>query len=143
MKLLLDEDVAEPLTLLVKRLLRGHEVHHVRDLSWKGKKDLAILRDAPQAGFEAILTNDLAQLNDPDECRAIKRSGLHHIRYEMKPTMQGLGMACGAICAAIRPIVEHLEECPGQRLVRIHKLSGGPKRYDLVDPAKDPPSYWR
>ena len=47
MKVLLDEDVPEPLVPLLGRLLRGHDVQHVRDLKWKSKKDLDLFPDAP------------------------------------------------------------------------------------------------
>jgi predicted nuclease of predicted toxin-antitoxin system len=81
MKLLLDEDVPKPLLPALQRILTGHEVVHVDDLHWKSKKDLNLLPDAAGRGFDAILTNDSKQLEDAEECRAIRDSGLHHIRY--------------------------------------------------------------
>jgi len=38
MRLLLDEDVPQPLLFLLKHLLRGHAVEHVSSLGWKGRR---------------------------------------------------------------------------------------------------------
>lgn len=56
-----------------------------------------------------IVTNDLGQLNDPEETRAIRKSGMHHIRYTVKPGRDGLGRAMGAILAAAGPLFRDLE----------------------------------
>ncbi len=142
MKLLLDQDVPEPLTSVLRHILREHTVQHVYEAGWGGKTDRNLFRDAPRRQFNVILTNDLQQLNDPDECRAIQRSGLHHIRYELSDGLDGLALACGAICAAIRPVTVALSAAPSQRLVRIVSLSTTRKRYEITNPATDPPTYW-
>lgn len=141
MRLLLDEDVPQPLLQLLKHLLRGHVVEHVNSLGWKGKRDASLYNDARNR-FDAILTNDLKQLSDPDECRAIQRSGLHHISYELADDLDGLAMATAAICAAIRPIIATLDRESGQRLVRIHGIASSRRRFDMTNPATDPPTYW-
>lgn len=58
----------------MRHVLFGHDVMHVSGLSWKGKKDLRVLPDAKNAGFDALITKDRAQLNDPRECDAIKKA---------------------------------------------------------------------
>jgi hypothetical protein len=84
------------------------------------------------------------QLNDPDECDAIKKSGVHHVLYETGNGLQGLALASAAICASIRPIVEGLVARDRQHLVRIQSLSGRKRRFTITDPTKEPPSaYWR
>ena len=142
MRLLLDEDVPQPLLPIVRHLLREHDVKHVQMVGWSGKKDRPLFTDARSAGFNAVLTNDLAQFRDPDECRAIQRSGLHHISYELGDGLGGLALASAAVCAAIRPVVMALEAVSGQRIVRITSLAKR-KRYTLTNPATNPPSpYW-
>jgi hypothetical protein len=76
MRLLIDEDTAVQLIEPLRHVLFGHDVMHVSGLSWKGKKDLRVFPDAKNAGFHALITKDRAQLNDPRECDAIKKSGL-------------------------------------------------------------------
>ena len=147
MKLLLDEDVPEPLLILIRHLLRRpepkHVIEHVASLGWKSKKDLPLYRDAAQRQFHAILTNDISQFNDPDECRAIQRSGLHHISYELDDGLDGLALASAAICAAMRPVIAALEAASTQRIVRIHRVASSRRRFDISNPATDPPSqYW-
>jgi hypothetical protein len=94
MRLLIDEDTAVQLIEPLRHVLFGHDVTHVSGLSWKGKKDLRVLPDAKNAGFHALITKDRAQLNDPRECAAIKKSGLHHIRYAQRVEgMRGLALA--------------------------------------------------
>src|SRR3712207_249411 len=99
MGLLLDEDVPEPLIAILRHVLRGHTVQHIGELNWKSKKDVQLYADAKRLGFDAVLTNDLRQLNDPDECTAIKRSGLHHITYELDDGLDGLALATASILA--------------------------------------------
>ena len=147
MRLLLDEDVPEPLLPLISHLLRrpepGHVVEHIGSLGWKGKKDRPLYRDAAERKFDAILTNDISQLNDPDECKAIQRSRLHYISYELDDGLDGLALASAAICAAIRSVMAELNTVSTQRIVRIHRVAKARRRFDIRNPATDPPSkYW-
>lgn len=143
MRLLLDEDVPEPLLPILRHILREHDVEHVTTQQWRGKKDKPLYRDAAAAKFHAVLTNDLHQFNDPAICQAIQRSQLHHISYTLDAGLDGLAMATGAICAAIRPLMLDLAVAPNQRIARIQALRKGRKRYELSNPATDPPSsYW-
>lgn len=142
MKILLDENVPRPLHDVLRHLLRGHEVDHVGAL-WPGKKDVQLLHDA--AGrYEMIVTNDIGQYDDPEECRAIRQSRLHHVTYALPlDGLEGLALACGAICAALRGAVRELEGVREQRIVRITSLDKSRKRYAITDPRSDPPSaYW-
>ncbi|HEY4458600.1 MAG TPA: DUF5615 family PIN-like protein [Pseudonocardiaceae bacterium] len=127
MRLLLDEDV--PLQLLdpIRHLLRGHTVDHVDELGWKGKKDRFLLPDARRKGYDALVTNDSAQLDSIEESKAIKESGLHHIRYRQNTRLglDGLALAVGSVIAAIRQIVSELEQADGQRLVEVQSNSTG------------------
>lgn len=144
MKILLDECVPAPVPPILRYLLRGHEVHYVPELGWKSKKDVLLLNDAAARGYAMFVTNDLNQFNDPKECDAIKRSGMHHVTYETDDGLDGLGRATGAICAAMRGIVQELDDVPVQHLARVISLSGRTKRYRITDPSIDPPSgYWK
>jgi hypothetical protein len=94
-----------------------------------------------------LLTNDSGQLDNPAASRAIRDSGMHHIRYQQdtrpRPSsgLNGLGFAMGAVLAAIRLIVAELEQADAQRLVLIRKIATE-DRYTLTDPRTDPPPYW-
>ncbi|MET8634391.1 hypothetical protein [Streptomyces sp. NPDC004680] len=108
------------------------------------RKDLALLPDAAKKGFEAFLTKDGRQLEDPSETAAIKKSGMHHIRFSHgHKGMVGLGLAMGAVVAAMPLIVRDLDKAESQQLIHIKGLNPGSKqRFDLVDPSKTPPRYW-
>jgi len=54
MRLLLDECVPRPL----RRDIAGHDVVHVCDLGWSGKRNGELLSALQQAGFAALLTVD-------------------------------------------------------------------------------------
>lgn len=144
MRILIDENVPVPMLDMLKRLLPEHEVRHVSELKWAGKKDLALLRDAAKRGFEAFLTKDGRQLEDPFETAAIKKSGMHHIRFSHgHKGMVGQGLAMGAVIAAMPLIVRELGAAEGQQLVHIKGLDpGANRRFDLLDPATAPPRYW-
>lgn len=141
MRVLLDEDVPEQVILVLRHLLRGHTVAHVHELGWSGKKDIPLFRDA-KGRFDAILTNNYRQLDDPDEASQIKKSAIHHISYGQRVEgIRGLALAIGAIVAAMPAIIEELAAADGQRLVTIHGLAPR-RRYDITDPRRDPPRYW-
>jgi hypothetical protein len=144
MRLLLDEDVPVQFVEPLRHLLVGHELTHIDELRWKTKTDLFLYRDAKRRGFNAVLTNDKSQLADPEECKAIKQSGLHHIRYHQdtrRGGLDGLAYAMAAVFAAMRPIVAELDAVDSQRLVVITSLQRR-ARHEVTDPAKDPPPYW-
>jgi PIN like domain len=125
MRLLIDEDTAVQLVEPLRHVLLGHEVAHISDLSWKGKKDVRVLPDAKSAGYHVLITRDRAQFSDPRECDAIKKSGLHHVRYSQREGARGLALALGAIIAAMPILMEELEIAAGQRLVQSRASSPG------------------
>ncbi|MGH3772657.1 MAG: hypothetical protein ACRDRW_14900 [Pseudonocardiaceae bacterium] len=143
MKLLLDEDVPVQLVEPLRRLLREHQVDHVQDLGWKGKKDCFLLPDASGKGYDALITNDSAQLDSAEETRAIRESGMHHIRYrhDTRRGIDGLALAMASVMAAIRPVVRELDDADGQRLVEIQAILPT-RRYKITDPRVDPRPYW-
>lgn len=143
MKLLLDEDVPQPLLPLLRHLLREHQVEHVSIVGWRGKQDRLLFRDAAASDFGAVLTNDIGQFNDPAECSAIQQSRLHHISYRLDRGLDGLALASAAICAAIRPVADVLGRANSQRIVSIQSLAKNRKRFSISDPSTNPPSpYW-
>lgn len=143
MRLLLDEDVPVQLLEPLRHLLSGHQVDHTERLGWKGKKDRFLLPDARRRGYDALLTNDSAQLDSIEECRAIRDSQMHHLRYhqDTRRGIDGLALAIAAVMAAIRQVVRELEDAGGQRLVEIRTIQPG-KRHRITDPRVDPPPYW-
>jgi PIN like domain len=143
MRVLIDEDTAVQLVEPLRHLLLGHEVVHITELAWAGKKDRMVLPDARRAGFHVIITRDRGQLDDPAECDAIKKSGLHHIRYgQRQKGAQGLALALGAVIAAMPMIMPELEASSGQLLVHIAGLDPR-RRFEITDPRRQSPSpYW-
>lgn len=142
MRVLVDEDTAVQVVPVLRHLLPRHEIRHITDIGWTSKKDRPVLRDAARAGYQVFLTKDRNQLDDPAECSEIKRSKLHHVRYSQRQQgLRGLGLALGAIISAMPLVVEELERADGQRLVRINGLDPT-RRFEMVDPARKPPSYW-
>ncbi|MFC7101222.1 DUF5615 family PIN-like protein [Nonomuraea rubra] len=82
MKILLDENVPEPLAEPLSWLLvRKHEMTHV-NAQWKGIKDRQLYDKAKRKGYDVVISNDSQQLLDPDICRAIQRSGRHVVFIE-------------------------------------------------------------
>lgn len=142
MKALLDENVSIQTLDLLSRVLRGHEVDHVDRRGWKGKKDRFLLPDAATAGYDVLVTKDSNQLSDPDECRLIRTSGLHHVRFRQGDGLRGLGAAVASVVVAMPQIVEELATAGGQRLVQISGINPTRRRHETIDPAQHPPPYW-
>lgn len=145
MRILIDEDTAVQVIDPLRCVLVDHQVAHVQGVAWRSKKDRNVLPDAKNAGYQVFLTKDRSQLSDPFECAAIKKSGLHHIRYAQRVEgKRGLALAIGAIVAAMPMVMQELENATGQRLVRIASLDPRPRsRFEVADPRRNPPSaYW-
>jgi hypothetical protein len=144
MRILLDQHVPLPALEIIRRVVAGHQVDHVERLpKWSGKTDVFVYADARTRGYEAVVSNDRSQLADPDECDAIKRSGVHRIGYSQRQkSLRGMGAAVASILAALPDIVVELETETGQRLVTIVAVSLSHKRYEIVDPKVQPPRYW-
>lgn len=143
MKILLDENTPVQVQPALQQVLGdGHEVHHVDTINWNGKKDKNLIPDAVAKGYQALVTKDSNQLEDPDECDILKRSGIHHVRFAQGRGRKGLARSMGALIAAMPEIVDDLEVASSQQLVRVQGLTGG-KRHQLTDPKIDPPKYWR
>ena len=143
MRLLIDEDTAVQVVEPLQRVLLGHEVEHITSLAWTGKKDTRVLPDAKRAGFHVIITRDRAQFDDPAECDAIKKSGLHHVHYgQRQQGAQGLALAMGALIATMPMVMAELATASGQRLVHIARIDPR-RRFEITDPQRKPPSpYW-
>lgn len=143
MRILLDADTPAQMLLVLRHVLQKHQVDHVHDKGWSSKKDVVLLRDAAAAGYDVFVTNDWNQLDDPSETDAVRKSGLHHVRYNQRRVgLKGLALAIGAVVAAMPYIVEFLGDADGQRLIRVTGLDQN-GRFDAVDPRRDPPRYWR
>jgi hypothetical protein len=143
MLILLDEDVPRQAVDVLGHVLRGHDVRHVHLINWSGKPDQFVYRDAVKAGYDVVVTNDAAQMADVDECRAVKKAGLHRVSYRHRhPGLKGLAVAIGSLIAALPEVVEELEIADGQRLVAVTGIDPTRKRYTIVDPKRDPPQYW-
>jgi len=141
-RFLLDENVPVQLLEALRCVLPSHGVDHVDTLGWKGKQDRFLLPDAAAAGYDALLTIDRRQLDDPTELRAIRSSGLHHITFPQAEGIAGLARTIAAVIAAVPGIAAELSSVDGQRLVRIRGLAKT-RRHEMIDPRTNPPPYWR
>ncbi len=146
MKLLLDENIPEPMSSTVKTLLRrSHDVQHVNDMpGWSGTKDLHLYGKAKEAGFQVVVTNDARQMQRKLEVEAIAKSGLHRVQYPHRQDgLAGLGLAMATVCAALPSVLQELALVDGQRLVTLKGIDPGrDHRYGVRDPAIDPPKFW-
>jgi PIN like domain len=146
MRVLVDEGM--PVQILGPlRQNRGHAFDHIDDLKWKGRPDQPLFEDASGRGYDAILTLDVNQLSDADECRALRQSGLHHISLQQGRTVRGLkGLArvIASVVAAMPYVLEDLEEADGQRVVELTLLAAA-RRHATYDPRKELGRfpYWR
>jgi hypothetical protein len=83
-------------------------------LAWAGKKDLVLYQDAKRAGYDVVVTNDNAQMSDPDECREVKRAGMHRVSYKQRhPGLRGLAVAMASLIAAMPDVVAELANADG------------------------------
>lgn len=115
---------------------RGHEFAHVETLKWKGRQDQPLFEAAAQRGYEAILTLDVNQLSDADECRALRRSGLHHISLQQGRSVRGtkgVARVVASVVAAMPYVLDDLRTADGQRIVEL-ALFAAARRHEVYDP---------
>lgn len=145
MKILLDEQVPEPVLEPLRHLLRNHHIDHVQHLTgWKGKQDVNLFPDMRKRGYTVLVTADIDQLQDYDECTAIKKAGIHHVRFERHGNgVAQTASAIATVVAGLPLVIPELERAPGQRLVELRAISCSKRRYHILDPDRNPPSqYW-
>jgi hypothetical protein len=107
---------------------------------WKvGRPDL---HGCPKTRLHVVLTQDKSQLDDPEHCTAIKRSGLHRIAFSQGSGLRGLAVAMESVLTSIVDVVSELEQADGQRLVHIDGLGPTRKRHRTADPSRKPPKDW-
>lgn len=146
MQVLVDEGM--PVQILGPlRQNRGHAFHHIDELNWKGRLDQPLFEDASARGYEAILTLDVNQLSDIDECRALRRSGLHHVNPQQGRAVRGLtgpARVIASVVVAMPYVLDDLEEATNQRVVELSLLSAA-RRHHIYDPRKERERfpYWR
>lgn len=145
LKILLDEQVPQPALDPVRFMLRDHRVDHVQKINnWKGKPDLQLMPDMCRRGYAVLVTADVAQLQDHEECAAIKKAGIHHVRFARHG--RGIAQTASAIAtivAGLPLVIPMLEQATGQRLVELTIVKCGDTRYKITDPDREPPSpYW-
>jgi hypothetical protein len=137
-RLLLDEGM--PVQLLEPLRLNTPSVfQHVDELRWKGKLDADLFRDAASRGFDALIVLDVDQLSDPDLCRALKASGLHHISLKQGRRIKGkagVARVIASVVGAMPYILMDLEQADGQRLVEVALLAPG-ARHETFDPRRE------
>jgi hypothetical protein len=138
MRLLLDEGM--PVQLLEPlRRNAPHTFEHIDDLGWKSKNDDYVFRDAANGGFDGIVVLDVDQLTDRDLCRALNRSGLHHLSLRQGRSVKGrtgVARVIASVVVAMPYILTDLEGLAGQRLVEITLLSSG-ARHEALDPRRE------
>lgn len=138
MRFLLDEGL--PVQLLGPlRLNHGCSFDHVDELGWKGKQDPFLIRDAANRDYQALIALDVNQLADPDECRDLKQSGLHHISLRQGSRIQGrkgVARIIASIVVAMPYVIEDLRSKTRQHVVEI-SLFAGSARHELLDPRRE------
>lgn len=143
MKFLLDENAPTQLLDPLKQLLRSHEVDHTENLGWKEASDTGLYAKASKSGWDVLITNDGKQLLDPQICKAIKKSGLHYVHYELANGLGGAARAYASVLFAIRGIADALEKADGQRIVNVTNLRQRTENFRVLHPGVDHISnYW-
>ena len=141
MRIRLDEDVPYQVLAVLRHILQPHVVDHVAETR-KSKVDRSIYLDAKAAGYELIITNDHAQLDDPAITDAIRKSRLHRVEYTQRVKgKRGLALASASIIAAMPDIVAAAEAVQAQRLFTVRAINPA-DRFEVVDPQRNPPRYW-
>jgi hypothetical protein len=138
MRLLLDEGM--PVQLLDPlRLNFGHTFEHVDGLKWKGKGDARLFTDAASRGFDALIVLDVDQLADPELCKALKASRLHHISLRQGRSVtrrSGVARVIASLVAAMPYVLRDLEEADEQLLVEVALMAAG-NRHEALDPRRE------
>lgn len=108
MRFFLDENLPatlrDPLSAVYyeHEFLSGHNTAHV------GRLDLDLFPVLAQEGYDALLTQDKAQLRDDAERRALYDAGLHWVGLQMKPHsgLRGIALMSAAVVAGMSYVLD-------------------------------------
>ncbi|NIL65007.1 hypothetical protein [Salinispora arenicola] len=80
---------------------------------------------------------------DPDECGEVKKSGMHRIYVQATASRtERPRRRRRSLVAAMPDVIAELGNADGQRLVTVTGINPTKKRYEIIDPQRDPPTYW-
>lgn len=121
------------------RLNHGSTFDHVDSIGWKGKKDPNLIRDAVKWDYEGLVVLDVNQLADPDECKELKQSGLHHVSLRQGSRVSGrtgVARVIGSLVAAMPYVIEDLIKATRQQVVEVSLLAAT-ARHEIFDPRRE------
>ena len=104
-------------------------------------KDIPLFSELVDRQFEAIITRDRNQLADPDECAALRASGLHWLGVKDTgvPGLLGLALDSAAITVGLTIVLPDLES--GQQAYRFpaipHQHRQRAKQIDISPRSRD------
>ena len=89
MNLLLDENVTPGWARFLQQQFNAHRFSTTEQEHLRGVDDEALFKDPAERGFDAIITNDLRQMERPHERRALFDFGLSWIGIDSGSAVQG------------------------------------------------------
>lgn len=145
LRVFLDENLPVFFVQPLEKLMDVRTVDHPNTVKWSGKKDCPLIRDVGTRNYQLFITNDLNQLNDPEETKAIRKSGTHHLTVEASG--EGLkrnASLLASLTASLPAVMEEIANAESQLLIRVKKVGiTKSTRLEVTDPRKEPPTYWR
>lgn len=89
MKLLLDENVSPNWSRFLQQQFRVHTFSSTEAEHLRGVDDAELFADAANRGFDALVTNDVRQMERQGERRALFQSGMSWIGIDSGSNVQG------------------------------------------------------
>lgn len=94
-------------------------------------------------GYDILVTADLNQPYREEECKLIRKYGVHHVRFKQVGTgITATASVIATIVAGLPAVLPELEHANSQRLVLLKSVRSDKKQFEIVDPRLDPPPYW-
>lgn len=120
MKFFLDENIPSKLADPLSVVYRDHQFGTTFSENMEGVLDLELFEVIRSRGYDAIITKDGAQLNNPDERRAIFDQGLHWIGHKMKrhPGTTGFALESSTVVAGLAYVLQDWRHEPHAYLLK-------------------------
>ncbi|MBB2921280.1 hypothetical protein [Cellulomonas cellasea] len=108
MRFFLDENLPATLREPLSAVYYDHDFVSGHGTDLVGEPDLALFPALAARGYDALVTQDKAQLSDEDERRALYDAGLHWVGLSMKSHkgLRGIALMSAAVVAGVSYVLD-------------------------------------
>lgn len=133
MKLYIDENLPPAIVSPLAQLHKRHNFRSWQQESLSGVEDEELFQILASMGYDAIITQDVRQLVNDNERKALRDNGLHWVGVPQlnEAGAHGTAAVVSMIVVGLPYVFEHMEEEP--HMYRLQPIAGKHVRAPSID----------